>query len=123
MPADLTGEYDWHAKCPNSFRHPGRTRASGGGGPQYVGKAVSFAELEALMPLLLRCAWCGETLEGSPEGSGVSHGICEPCARRSGFLDQETLSSLTPEDLARLGLTFVGLGGNPRLRIFKPASS
>jgi hypothetical protein len=73
------------------------------------------------MPLLLRCAWCGETLEGSPEGSGVSHGICEPCARRSGFLDQETLSSLTPEDLARLGLTFVGLGGNPRLRIFKPA--
>jgi hypothetical protein len=74
------------------------------------------------MPLLLRCAWCGETLEGSPEGpGGVSHGICEPCARRSGFLDQETLSNLTPDDLARLGLTFVGLGGNPRLRIFKPA--
>ena len=74
------------------------------------------------MPLLLRCAWCGKNLEGTAEGtSGVSHGICEPCARRSGFLDQENLSSLTPEDLARLGLTFVGLDGASRLRIYRPA--
>ncbi len=73
------------------------------------------------MSLLLRCAWCGVTIEGGPPGSTVSHGICEPCARRSGFLDQETLSSLTTEDIARLGLTFVGMPGSPKLRICKPA--
>jgi hypothetical protein len=89
--------------------------------PNSWGKPISPRVLEAWMPLLLRCAWCGETLEGGHEGGGVSHGICEPCARRSGFLDQETLSSLTPEDLARLGITFVGLAGNPPLRIFRPA--
>lgn len=74
------------------------------------------------MSLRFCCAWCGDTLEGDAESSEVSHGICEPCARRSGFLDQETLSSLNPEDLARLGLRFVGLNGNPPLRIFKPAT-
>ncbi|MEP7326435.1 MAG: hypothetical protein ABI836_10840 [Gemmatimonadota bacterium] len=73
------------------------------------------------MSLLFRCAWCGDTLEGSSDSPEVSHGICEPCARRSGFLDQETLSSLNPDDLALLGLRFVGLDGNPPLRIFKPA--
>lgn len=75
------------------------------------------------MSLLFRCAWCGESLEGTSESTEVSHGICEPCARRSGFLDQETLSSLTAEDLARLGLKFVGLAGSPPLRIYKPAAS
>ncbi len=86
-----------------------------------MGGAVGDRVLEGLMPLLLRCAWCGDNLQGNSEGNGVSHGICEPCARRSGFLDQETLSSLTADDVARLGLTFVGLGGNPKLRIYKPA--
>lgn len=73
------------------------------------------------MSLLLRCAWCGMNLEGTPEGNGVSHGICVPCARRHGFLDQENLSSLTPEEIAQLGLTFVGIPGNPSLRILRPA--
>ena len=73
------------------------------------------------MSLQRCCAWCGKTLESSPEGNGVSHGICEPCARRSGFLDQESLSHLTAEDLARLGLTFIGMPGKPRLRILRPA--
>jgi hypothetical protein len=74
------------------------------------------------MSLLFRCAWCGDTLQGTSDSAEVSHGICEPCARRSGFLDQETLSSLTPEDIARLGLRFVGLDGNPPLRIYRPAT-
>ena len=73
------------------------------------------------MSLRLRCAWCGEALKDESEGEGESHGICEPCARRNGFLDAESLSHLTAEDITRLGLTFVGLPGTPKLRILRPA--
>jgi len=33
--------------------------------------------------LRVDCKWCGKFLHGNPKSKVVSHGVCQPCARKA----------------------------------------